>query len=113
MPANRDEIEAAEQEKIEFVFQTNVVKICGDNKVEKVECDTGKIIETDMVIMAIGSTPNENYIDEKLKLTEQSLEKFINVLKLLLMILLKKDLSSLQNTKLQIDYRQSSSLLSP
>lgn len=73
MPANKDEIESAEQEKIEFIFQTNVVKIGGNDKVEKVECDTGKIIETDMVIMAIGSTPNVKYIDEKLKLTEQGL----------------------------------------
>ena len=73
MPANIDEIEVAEQEKIEFVFQTNVIKICGEEKVTQIECDTGKIIEADIVVMAIGSTPNTNYIDNNLKLTEQGL----------------------------------------
>lgn len=73
MPANKDEIEAAEQEKIEFIFQTNVIKICGEEKVTQIECDTGKIIEADIVVMAIGSTPNVNYIDNNLKLTDQGL----------------------------------------
>ena len=91
MPANIDEIEAAEKEGINFVFGTNVIKINSSNvgieckelisneKIEdkeyvsSVECDTGKIIETDYVIMAIGSTPNKNYLDERLELTEQDL----------------------------------------
>ena len=30
MPANKDEIEVAEKEKIEFIFQTNIIKICGE-----------------------------------------------------------------------------------
>ena len=73
MPANRDEIEAAENEGINFVFKTNIVKICGEKYVTKVICDTQKEIETDIVVMAIGSTPNEKYLDKNLKLTEQGL----------------------------------------
>jgi len=73
MPANRDEIEAAEQEGIKFIFQTNVIKIMGEEKVTHVESDTGLIMEVDDIVMAIGSTPNINNIDERLKLTEQGL----------------------------------------
>ena len=76
MPANRKEIEAAEQEGIKFIFKTNVIKINSkqnENKILNAECDTGDIIETDYVIMAIGSTPNEKYIDKDIKLTEQGM----------------------------------------
>ena len=73
MPASHDEIEAAEKEGVKFIFKTNVIKIIGDKKVTHVECDTGLIIETDDIVMAIGSTPNRNYIDERLKFTEQGL----------------------------------------
>ena len=87
MPANKDEIEAAEREGIKFIFATNVIKIeslnakknedanCKSLNVEQrneeiktvayVECDTGKIIETDYVVMAIGATPNKIYLDER------------------------------------------------
>ena len=89
MPANKDEIESAEKEGVKFLFGTNIVKINSSKEKEKfldsnfeyeacvsnVECDTGKIIETDYVIMAIGSTPNKNYLDERLELTEQGLIK--------------------------------------
>lgn len=76
MPANRKEIEAAEQEGIKFIFKTNVIKINSkqnENKILNAECDTGDIIETDYVIMAIGATPNAKYIDKDIKLTEQGL----------------------------------------
>lgn len=87
MPANKEEIEMAEQEGIEFIFGTNVVKINSenlysvdkeyskDNNVKFVECDTGMEIETDYVIMAIGSTPNSEYLEKELELTEQGLIK--------------------------------------
>lgn len=89
MPANKDEIEAAEKEVIKFIFGANVIKINSSVKKEKyldntceykervsnVELDTGKIFETDYVVMAIGSTPNKNYLDERLELTEQGLIK--------------------------------------
>ena len=74
MPANKEEIESAEKEGIKFIFKTNVKKINTKNeKISNVECDTGEIIQTDYVVMAIGSTPNKKYLDEKLKLTEQGL----------------------------------------
>lgn len=73
MPANRDEIEDAEHEGVKFIFQTNVIKILGEERVTEVECDTEKIIETDAVVMAIGSTPNESYLEDDLKRTEQGL----------------------------------------
>jgi len=76
MPANVVEIEAAEKEGVKFIFGTNVKKINtlnNENKISTIECDTGKIIETDYVVMAIGSIANTNYLDEKLKLTEQGL----------------------------------------
>lgn len=78
MPANKKEIEEAENEGIKFVFGTNVIKINAlnnENKISAIECDTGKIIETDYVIMAIGSTTNTEYIDERIELTEQGLIK--------------------------------------
>ena len=76
MPANKSEIEAAEKEGVKFIFGTNVIKInalSNENRISTIECDTDKIIETDYVIMAIGSTANESYLNEKIKLTEQGL----------------------------------------
>ena len=79
MPAEKQEIEAAKKEGIEFLFQNNIVKILGDNKVEKIELIKTKLIKkegekrlipiniensnyeikTDFVIRAIGSQPSE------------------------------------------------------
>ena len=76
MPANKYEIEAAEKEEIKFIFGTNVINIKSEDKEYKilnVECDTGVVIDTNYVDMAIGSTPNTQYLDRKLKLTEQGL----------------------------------------
>ena len=44
MPAERKEIEDAKKEGVEFLFQNNIVKIIGNEKVEKIEC-----IKTDLV----------------------------------------------------------------
>ena len=38
MPAEKKEIEEAMEEGVEFLFQNNIIKICGDKKVEKIEC---------------------------------------------------------------------------
>jgi len=79
MPAEKKEIEFAKSEGIEFLFQTNILKILGDRKVEKIECiktelkqregdsrpspvnieDTNYLIETDYVVMAVGSMPEK------------------------------------------------------
>ena len=83
MPAEKIEIEQAKKEGINFLFKTNIVKILGENKVEKVECiktnliqkdgETRKIpvniegsnfiINTDYVISAVGSNVEKELID--------------------------------------------------
>ena len=86
MPAERKEIEDAKEEGIEFLFQTNIVKIfCNEeNEVNKIECIKTKLIQKegetrlspvniensnylmdmDYVIMAVGSKPEESIIDD-------------------------------------------------
>lgn len=77
MPAEVKEIEEAKEEGIEFLFQNNIVRILGKNKVEQVELiktelvqkegETRKVpinitgsnylIDIDYIIMALGSEP--------------------------------------------------------
>ena len=83
MPAEDKEVEDAMKEGINFLFQNNIVKIIGKEKVEKLELiktelvqkegDTRLVpvnidgsnytIETDFVIMALGSNP-EKYVEK-------------------------------------------------
>ena len=83
MPAEKKEIEDAKSEGIEFLFQTNIVKILGENKVQKLECVKTKLvqkdgenrlspvniegsnfkIDTDYVVMAIGSMPEDKVVN--------------------------------------------------
>lgn len=83
MPAERKEIEDAKKEGVEFLFQTNVIKILGENRVEKIECIKTKLVQKegdsrlspvdiegsnylldmDYVVMAIGSMPEEKIIN--------------------------------------------------
>ena len=83
MPAERKEIEDAKNEGVEFLFQTNIIKILGKNKVEKIECIKTKLVQKegdnrlspidiensnfeldmDYVVMAIGSTVEEKVIN--------------------------------------------------
>lgn len=77
MPAEIKEIKEAKAEGVEFLFQTNILKILGNKKVEKIECiktelkqkegDTrlspvniegsNFLIDMDYVVMALGSLP--------------------------------------------------------
>ena len=77
MPAEKKEIDEAMEEGVEFVFQNNILRICGDKKVEKIECvktelvqkegetrkvpvnieNSNYIIDIDYIIMALGSEP--------------------------------------------------------
>lgn len=77
MPAEAKEIEDAKKEGIEFLFQNNIVKILGNDKVEKIECIKTKLVKKegetrevpvniensnyemnmDYVVMAVGSSP--------------------------------------------------------
>ena len=92
MPAERKEIQAAKAEGIEFLFQNNIVKILGNNKVEKIECirtelvkkegedrkvpveieNSNYLMAMDYVVMAIGSKPEEKIVNKLgLELTEK------------------------------------------
>ncbi|MBE5805745.1 MAG: NAD(P)-dependent oxidoreductase [Clostridiales bacterium] len=86
MPAEKKEIEDAKKEGIEFLFQTNIVKVIGDNEnnVSKIECIKTELVkkegesrlvpidiensnyelDMDYVVMAIGSTVEKNIIDK-------------------------------------------------
>ena len=82
MPAEDKEVEDAINEKIEFLFQNNIVKIIGNEKVEKVELIKTKLVQkegetrlvpvniensnyeinADYVIMALGAHP-ESFVN--------------------------------------------------
>ena len=47
MPAEIKEIKDAKDEGIEFLFQNNVVKILGKDKVEKIECIKTELVKKD------------------------------------------------------------------
>ena len=84
MPAEKKEIVDAKKEGIEFLFQTNIVKILGTEKVEKLECvktelikkegenrlspvnieGSNFILDMDYVVMATGSKPENNIIEK-------------------------------------------------
>ena len=79
MPAEQKEVEDAINEGVEFLFQNNIVKIIGKEKVEKIELVKTKLIQIegenrlspmsiegsnyeidmDYVVMAIGSNPSK------------------------------------------------------
>ncbi len=82
MPAEDKEVDSAIEEGVEFLFQNNIVKIIGEDKVEKVECiktelvksDEGRdrpvniegsnyTLDMDFVIMAVGSKPDKKVLD--------------------------------------------------
>ena len=84
MPAEKKEIADAKKEGIEFLFQNNIVKILGKEKVEKLECiktelvkkegenrlspvnieGSNFILDMDYVVMATGSKPENNIIEK-------------------------------------------------
>lgn len=62
MPANKIEIEEAQKEDIQFVFERNVKKIKGEEKITHVICDNDLKVEADILVMAIGAVPNEGLL---------------------------------------------------
>ena len=93
MPAERKEIEDAKKEGVNFLFQTNIVKINGKEKVESVECIKTELVkkdgesrevpvniensnfikEFDYVIMAVGSVAEEAVVKNLgIELTERN-----------------------------------------
>lgn len=83
MPAESNEIDDALNEGVEFLYQTNIVKVLGNEQVEKVECvktelvqkegetrlspvdipESNYFIDVDYVIMAIGSMPDKKIVN--------------------------------------------------
>ncbi len=90
MPAEDKEIEKAMEEGVEFLFQNNIVKIIGKDKVEKLELiktklvqkegdtrlspvnieDSNYIIDADYVVMALGAVPETFVKSLELNLTK-------------------------------------------
>ena len=90
MPAEDKEVEEAMKEGVEFLFQNNIAKIIGENKVEKLELiktelvqkegDTrlspvnidrsNYVINADYVVMALGANPEPFVKDLKLDLNK-------------------------------------------
>lgn len=88
MPAEKKEIEDAKKEGINFLFKNNIVEIKGNKKVEKLELIKTKLVQkeeetrklpvniegsnyeinTDIVVMALGSTVSDEALHLGLKL---------------------------------------------
>ena len=82
MPAEDYEVEEAMKEGVEFLFQNNIVKILGNDKVEKIECiktelvkkegekrlvpvnieNSNYTIDMDYVVMAVGSKADKELV---------------------------------------------------
>ena len=95
MPAEKKEIADAKSEGIQFLFQNNIVEIKGQNKVEKLELIKTELvqkngekrpvpinieksnyeIETDYVVMALGSRVSDEVLELGL-----TLDKWGNIL---------------------------------
>lgn len=92
MPATKKEINSAKKDGVNFLLKTNIVKIIGEGKVQKIECIKTELIkkdkeekpipvniegsnyikEMDYVVMAIGSKLDRSCIDKnKIKINEQ------------------------------------------
>lgn len=96
MPAEIKEIKEAKEEGIEFIFQTNILKINGQTKVTSIECIKTELIEDkqisrlspkniegtnhqiacDYVVMAIGGKPEEQVV-KKLNIDLDSKNRII------------------------------------
>lgn len=90
MPAEKKEIAEAKEEGINFLFQNNIVEIKGKNKVEKLELIKTELvqkegekrlvpvnivgsnyeIDTDYVVMALGSNISDEVLDLGLTLNK-------------------------------------------
>lgn len=84
MPAERKEIEDAKNEGIDFLFQTNIIKILGNEQVEKIECIKTELVQKegetrlvpvnivgsnyemqmDYVVMAVGSVAEKEIVSK-------------------------------------------------
>ena len=96
MPAEHKEVESAKGEGINFLFNTNIVSVLGNNEVEEVELIKTELvcseqgtkypvnipnsnfkIKTDFVVMAIGSTTDKSIINTILNHVEISPKGYV------------------------------------
>lgn len=83
MPAEEIEIKEAKEDNVEFLFQTNILKILGNEKVNQIECIKTKLVQRqgetrkvpvnmegsnfyldmDYVVMALGSNTDEQLLE--------------------------------------------------
>lgn len=83
MPAEEIEIKEAKEDNVEFLFQTNILKILGNEKVNQIECikteliqrhgETRKVpvnieesnfyLDMDYIVMALGSNTDEQLLE--------------------------------------------------
>ena len=84
MPAEVKEIQEAKEEEIEFLFQNNIVKILGKDKVEKVELIKTELVQKEGEARKVPvNIPNSNYIidiDYIVMALGSKPEKFVNTL---------------------------------
>ena len=73
MKASKLEVEHAEKEGIQFKFECLPTEIVGEETVDGIVCSDGDTILADTVIMAIGSLPNYEQLDENIELSDDSL----------------------------------------
>ncbi|MBR3898484.1 MAG: NAD(P)-dependent oxidoreductase [Bacilli bacterium] len=91
MPADKKEVEEAKNDGVEFIYQTNIVKILGQEKIERIEVVKTELIQKegetrllpiniegsnyeiscDIIMMAIGSHPEEYVKDFNLEKNSQ------------------------------------------
>lgn len=84
MPAEKNEIKSAKEDGVDFLFQTNILKILGNKKVEEIECIKTRLVEkegcsrkipinieksnfvlkADYVVMAVGSKADDDLIKQ-------------------------------------------------
>lgn len=84
MPAEKKEIQEAKEEEIEFLFQTNILQILGQDKVQQIECIKTELVKKegetrlspvniegsnfkiscDYVMMAVGSSAEEKVVSK-------------------------------------------------
>ena len=103
MPAEDKEVQDAIQEGVEFLFQNNIVKIIGKDKVEKVELIKTELVQKDEDTRLVPvNISNSNYIldfDYVVMALGSKAEKFVSELGL--------DLNKWGNIKVDDNYETS------
>ena len=73
MKANKIEVKHAEEEGIKFKFECLPQEIVGKESIDGVICTDGESLIADTVVIAIGSLPNYEQLEEEIELSDDSL----------------------------------------